>query len=558
MKSKSLFTKVLAFVLCAMMVIGCLPVSAFADDSWEGDLDIMEGVDAANPIQFDFGYRVDTYGFYYTQSQNGMTYYSTYGRNGQWTFEVTGEGNFSVIIGDETIAAVDGVVSKSMAFSPFANQLAFAIDGTGEFAISVAAYIPVGSMNNPAEAVLGDNVADIEAGNNQGYFFTYFAEEDGDLNFKINSITQGVEGDISVTNFSTWANRTLMADGVDGVVTMPVTAGDELQIVVGVMPDASWNYPAANVTFNMAYEPEGPIVDASLKFAQVSLQFAEYIGVQPIMLTSVVKNYDSYYVEAVQYPVGSDPIVTILEPTADSVAAYNVYVLPMLPRAMTDKLTLTIYAEKDGVMYQSAVLETSIADLTMDKIVEYQGKDDLGACKVLVDLLNYGAEVKKAFNYDVENLPNADLGTLAALGTQGNPVISATASNTGSGKVRVYQNTLSMGSRVEVQFVFMANTVAGYELHYTLNGETVEIPASEFDTETVAGAAVAIFALKPRNFRDQLTIGLYDPATGEPVSAVYTTSVEAYAKSNMDQGKYIDLVNAMMNYGDSVLARFPA
>ena len=304
-------------------------------------------------------------------------------------------------------------------------------------------------------------------------------------------------------------------------------------------------------------EPAAPIVDAKLKFAQVSLQFAEYIGVQPIMLTNVVANYDSYYVEAVQYPVGSDPIVTVLEPTADSVAAYNVYVLPMLPRAMTDNLTLTIYAVKDGVTYQSATWESSIAGLAKAKIVEYQGKNDLGACKVLVDLLNYGAEVKKGFNYDANNLPNADLGELAALGSQTAPEISATGSNTGAGAVRVYQNTLSMGSKVEVQFVFLANQVAGYELRYTMNGDTVAIPASEFDTTTVAGAAVAIFALKPRNFRDQLTIALYDPATDAPVSAVYTTSVEAYAKSNMDAGKYIDLVKAMMNYGDSVLARFP-
>lgn len=42
MKRNSLFTKIAALMLCVMMVIGCLPVSAFAANYVEGEMDVME------------------------------------------------------------------------------------------------------------------------------------------------------------------------------------------------------------------------------------------------------------------------------------------------------------------------------------------------------------------------------------------------------------------------------------------------------------------------------------------------------------------------------------
>ena len=295
----------------------------------------------------------------------------------------------------------------------------------------------------------------------------------------------------------------------------------------------------------------GPIEDANLKFYQVGLSFAEYIGVQPMMLTSVVKNYDSYYVEAVlTREDGTETIV--LEPTL-STSSYNVYDVQMLPRAMTDGVTLTIYAVKDGVTYCSNPVNTSITALAIEKIGTYLAKDDLGACTVLVDMLNYGTEVQKAFDYKTDDVPSNYLGEYAVYGTTGDIAIEGAVSTSGSG-IRVYANSLSLGSKVEVQFMFKTSAVEGCELRYTLNGETIAVPASEFDTTVMSGYSVAIFAMKPRNFRDTMTIAVYD-ATGAVISAVYTASIEDYAAGAIT--KYPTLVPAMMAYGDAVLARFP-
>ena len=483
-----------------------------------------------------------------TVTNVGTVYYGGYFSGTVMT--VSGEGDFNVIYNGETIAAVDGVVSTSVSSSNPRMPVVFAIEGDGEYSVSFA--YPAGSQMNPAVAVLGDNTSSIEAGNTQGYYWTYTAEQDGNLivtisadagwTYVINNLTVGTYGDTQ------WSD----SDPVVNPASIAVTAGDEIQIIVNTYDPADmWSNPAGDIIVNLAYEVTGPEVDESLKFYQVGLSFAEYIGVQPMMLTSVVKNYDSYYVEAVlTREDGTETIV--LEPTL-STSSYNVYDVQMLPRAMTDGVTLTIYAVKDGVTYCSNPVNTSITALAIEKIGTYLAKDDLGACTVLVDMLNYGTEVQKAFDYKTDDVPSNYLGEYAVYGTTGDIAIEGAVSTSGSG-IRVYANSLSLGSKVEVQFMFKTSAVEGCELRYTLNGETIAVPASEFDTTVMSGYSVAIFAMKPRNFRDTMTIAVYD-ATGAVISAVYTASIEDYAAGAIT--KYPTLVPAMMAYGDAVLARFP-
>ena len=369
-----------------------------------------------------------------------------------------------------------------------------------------------------------------------------FSSSDNNWTYTINNMTTGAYGETQ------WND----SDPVVNPATITVAEGDEIQVIVNTYnPADMWSTPAGTVTFNLAYAPEGPEVVESLKFYQVGLSFAEYIGVQPMLLKSVVKNYSSFYVEAVYNDIDGVHTV-VLEPTLDT-SSYNVYDLQMLPISMTDDISLTIYAEKDGKIYCSNTVNTSITDLAISKIGEYYGKDDLGACRVLVDMLNYGTEVQNAFTYKTDDVPSNYLGDYASLGATEAPVVEGAVTTEGSG-IRVYANSLSLASKVEVQFMFKSSAVEGCELRYTLNGETFAVPASEFDTTVMSGYSVAIFALKPINFRDTMTIAVYD-ADGNVISAVYTASVEDYAAGAIT--KYPALVPAMMNYSDAVVARFP-
>ena len=124
---------------------------------------------------------------------------------------------------------------------------------------------------------------------------------------------------------------------------------------------------------------------------------------------------------------------------------------------------------------------------------------------------------------------------------------------TGDG-FEAYRIALGLGSKVEFQFAFTATDLnENYELRYELDGVTETISYSEFVTS--GKRLVAIFALKPRHFRSELKVAMYDKTTNEPVSVVYTTTVEDKAATLLG-GNNEAVAIAMMKYGDAVIAHY--
>ena len=87
-----------------------------------------------------------------------------------------------------------------------------------------------------------------------GIYYTYTAEYTGNVMFSFAESTKGVDGEIVVQNTESYKQLQLSADAVDGVITMPVTAGDVLNISVGVLPAADWSYPAMGYSMAVAFE----------------------------------------------------------------------------------------------------------------------------------------------------------------------------------------------------------------------------------------------------------------------------------------------------------------
>ena len=112
-------------------------------------------------------------------------------------------------------------------------------------------------------------------------------------------------------------------------------------------------------------------------------------------------------------------------------------------------------------------------------------------------------------------------------------------------------NTISLQSKVEIQIAFYKQNVSAYELRITGPDGTTVIPAAEFDT-SIKNYSFIRFAVPAKNMRALYTFALYDPATGEAVTSVYTCSVESYARGSIDKGNYVEALKAMMKYGDSV------
>jgi len=114
--------------------------------------------------------------------------------------------------------------------------------------------LPEGNQMNPEKTELGQETVSLEANDFDGYYYTYTAEGDGTVTAYITSVTEGVNADIILYNNNTYVQKTLTADGVDGKVTIEVNAGDVISIQIVALPDASYNYPAADITWAASFE----------------------------------------------------------------------------------------------------------------------------------------------------------------------------------------------------------------------------------------------------------------------------------------------------------------
>lgn len=92
---------------------------------------------------------------------------------------------------------------------------------------------PLGHRMKPEIlASLAELTTDLEAGNTDGYYYSWTTAEEGVVTFYVKSATDGVQYDLILTNTTNSAVRTLSEDGVGGLVTLNVAAGDTVMIQV--------------------------------------------------------------------------------------------------------------------------------------------------------------------------------------------------------------------------------------------------------------------------------------------------------------------------------------
>ena len=190
---------------------------------------------------------------------------------------VTGEGDFNVIYEGVTYAAVDGKAEFEVVLGagPFAPAPKFQIDAAGTYTFSLV--VPVGTMDNPAELVMGSNTASLKAGS-QGYFYTWTATEEGtlkitmpagDWSYQVNNMTTYKYGDMQ------WSD----SDPVVNPAEITVAAGDEIQVIVNTYDPANmWEAPAGEITFTAELvlpAPELPDPEITAQPADASVMYAE-------------------------------------------------------------------------------------------------------------------------------------------------------------------------------------------------------------------------------------------------------------------------------------------
>ena len=317
-------------------------------------------------------------------------------------------------------------------------------------------------------------------------------------------------------------------------------------------PTGEHNYVDGVCTVCGAEEPvTGPETAADLVFLQApSLSFQDYIGMQVMIYSSLRNNYDEIYVEAIQKDPTEGDNVTKLEGFLYYYDMFLVFDQQILSWSMAEEVTLTLYGVKDGKTYVGQSYTESVETLALSMLEGNANGGNAKLCTVLVDMLNYGAAVQTTFAHNADLLPNTQIADYAALGTAGVPAMDAEVVTSGSGSIIVYQNSISMQSKVELQLLFL-QPVTAYTAKAVVNGVEKDV---FMDTETMAayGGTVLRVAVGASQMRETFTIALYD-ANGNAVTTVYTVSVEAYAKGLIG-GSQNDVAVTMMRYGDAVKA----
>ena len=167
---------------------------------------------------------------------------------------ITGEGNFSVVYNGTTYASENGKVAFAAAPSMGRMPTAFAIINNSEAdaEYTLKGEYPEGTMMNPDSYDKNtDKTVEIEAGNADGYFYSFDADKDGSITLYISDITAGAEGNIVIQVIGaddTVKYLSLVDDGENGKLTADYKKGDKIVINVAVLPDENWNVPAASIT----------------------------------------------------------------------------------------------------------------------------------------------------------------------------------------------------------------------------------------------------------------------------------------------------------------------
>ena len=174
-----------------------------------------------------------------------------------------------VIFGDKKYEAVDGKVSLILKTEDTYTPAIFAVGNKSAAKKTFKANISFlpGTSGNPFVMNLGAFTAKIEAGNEQGIYYTYTATENGTFSLQCTGVTTGAKYDFSLYNTTTYALRNLSSDADgDGTVTIAVNAGDVVQVSVGVLPNEDNEIPTTDFNFKASFKKgEGTGVDPDAK-----------------------------------------------------------------------------------------------------------------------------------------------------------------------------------------------------------------------------------------------------------------------------------------------------
>lgn len=259
-----------------------------------------------------------------------------------------------------------------------------------------------------------------------------------------------------------------------------------------------------------------------------------------------------------------------LKPDSAGVACHAYRFAGVTSQEMGSVVTATLYASKNGHLYQGKTVEYSVLKYATNMFAK---TNDDTFKTLLIDLLNYGAASQVYFDYNTANLVNAGLtAEQQAYATVDVPNVTSHTKLIKNDGATVSFKSVSLILQDKVTMNYYLNlssytgSVSDLELHVQYTDtygktRTEVIDNSEFEYKLYNGAYyyVANFSsLYAMQMREECTAEVFSKATGKRISNTVIYSIESYvaSKSNAEDEKLVALVLSMMKYGDAAKAFF--
>lgn len=159
--------------------------------------------------------------------------------------------NLSVDGGEATLLPTVNVRSGEMIIFPVSN------DTDAEKSMTLTLSYPLGTQQNPAELVEGENVATVTEDNWYGYQFSWTAPDRGELTITMSDDNAG-GWSYQINNITTRGSTDMHSSADEKPVaseTIAVNKGDVITIMINTAVDPELGMtPAGTVSFTMAYE----------------------------------------------------------------------------------------------------------------------------------------------------------------------------------------------------------------------------------------------------------------------------------------------------------------
>ncbi len=191
----------------------------------------------------------------------GDSYYYYTGMFYDVDMEIYGAYGLEMTTAEDDVSAVDGYLFYHFPANESTGRpqpVIFCLSNTtGEDATYTLSFIfPVGSPQNPAELLQGENVANVAANTSDGYIYNWVASGNGELtiamegtgwSYTISNLTSGIYGDTHLFD----------DEPVVASETVSVAEGDLLHVVVNTYDPESFSTPAGSISFTVSFvEPD--------------------------------------------------------------------------------------------------------------------------------------------------------------------------------------------------------------------------------------------------------------------------------------------------------------